>query len=122
MKSIKTSENFSFWGRPLRNSLIHSRLRSSWLFSLTGPGESLLTSGAGRRKQPQGPSGPAAVNQRVARTPAGGPEIATAYGRRNLVLSAKIPYRALCEGFFIKSGPKNIPKTQKWPNKKLLAG
>ena len=28
----------------------------------------------------------------------------------NLVLSAKIPYRAFCEGFFVKSVPKNVPK------------
>ncbi len=28
----------------------------------------------------------------------------------NLVLSAKIPYRAFCEGFFVKSVQKNVPK------------
>ncbi len=59
---------------------------SSWLFSLTGPGGSLLTSGAGRRKQTRGPSGPAAVSDRFARTPREGTEIATASGRRNLAL------------------------------------
>ena len=30
----------------------------------------------------------------------------------NLVLSAKIPYRAFCEGFFVKSVPKKCPKNQ----------
>ena len=40
----------------------------------------------------------------------------------NLVLSAKIPYRALCEGFFVKSGPKNVPFLPKMYQKKLLAG
>lgn len=39
-----------------------------------------------------------------------------------LVLSAEIPYRALCEGFFVKSGPKNVPKIENLRQKKLLAG
>jgi hypothetical protein len=33
-----------------------------------------------------------------------------------------MPCRTFCRAFFVKSIPKNIPKTQKWPNKKLLAG
>ena len=37
-----------------------------------------------------------------------------------LVLSAEIPYRALCKGFFIKSGPKNVPKMRKVAHKKLF--
>ena len=40
----------------------------------------------------------------------------------SIVLSAKIPYRALCEGFFVKSGPKNVPFLPKMYQKKLLAG
>ena len=38
------------------------------------------------------------------------------------VLSAEIPYRALCEGFFVKSGPKKVPFLPKMYQKKLLAG
>ena len=30
------------------------------------------------------------------------------YLGHNLVLSAKIPYRAFCEGFFVKSVTKNV--------------
>ena len=46
---------------------------SSWLFSLTGPGGSFLTSGAGRRKQPRGPKDRRLHDPKgVARTPAGG--------------------------------------------------
>ena len=29
-----------------------------------------------------------------------------------VVLSAKIPYRVFCEGFFVNSGPKNVPKIE----------
>ena len=32
------------------------------------------------------------------------------YINLNVALSAKIPYRAFCEGFFVNSGPKNVPK------------
>ena len=38
----------------------------------------------------------------------------------NLALSAKIPYRAFCEGFFVNSGPKNVPKIEILRLKKLL--
>lgn len=41
--------------------------------------------------------------------------------RSGVVLSAKIPYRALCGGFFVKSGPKNVPFLPKMYQKKLLA-
>ena len=55
---------------------------SSWLFSLTGPGGSLLTSGAGRRKQPRGPKDRRLHDPKgVARTPAGGPEMPQAQRR-----------------------------------------
>ena len=40
----------------------------------------------------------------------------------NLVLSAEIPYRVLCEGFFVKSGPKNVPFLLEMYQNKLLAG
>jgi hypothetical protein len=49
----------------------------------------------------------------------------TYYARKSkmhLVLSAEMPCRTLCKAFLVKSIPKNIPKTRKWPNKKLLAG
>ncbi len=55
---------------------------SSWLFLLTGPGGSLLTSGAGRRKQPRGPKDRRLHDPKgVARTPAGGPEMPQAQRR-----------------------------------------
>ena len=37
--------------------------------------------------------------------------IESVYLGLNLVLSAKIPYRALCEGFFVSSVSKNVTKT-----------
>ena len=33
------------------------------------------------------------------------------YLGHNLVLSAKIPYRAFCEGFFVSSVTKNVSKS-----------
>ena len=38
-----------------------------------------------------------------------------------LVLSAEIPYRAFCEGFFVKSGHQKVPKIENLRQKKLLA-
>ena len=55
---------------------------SSWLFLLSGPGGSLLTSGAGRRKQTRGPKDRRLHDPKgVARTPAGGPEMPQAQRR-----------------------------------------
>lgn len=64
---------------------------SSWLFLLTGPGGSLLTSGAGRRKQTRGPKDRRLHDpQGVARTPAGGPEMPQAQ-RRGISSSPLLP-------------------------------
>ena len=40
----------------------------------------------------------------------------------NLALSAKMPSASAQEAFLANSIPNNIPKTQRWPIKKSLAG
>ncbi len=56
-------------------------------FRVRRTGSSLT--GRRARKQAEGPSGPAAVNHIVARTPREGTEIAPAPGRRNLAPSPR---------------------------------